>query len=54
MENQHVEVCDCHIGVDRMINEGGSGFLYYAYDIKIFEPKQVPEEKIKCEVGDKK
>ncbi|GAB3057205.1 hypothetical protein [Virgibacillus ainsalahensis] len=46
MENNHVEVCDCYIGVDRMINEGlGAGFIYYDNDKKKLEPKQAAYKK---------
>lgn len=54
METQHVEVCDCYIGVDRMINEGGGHLnLYYDYDLKN-ESKQAPTEHKSKKLGDEK
>ncbi len=37
-----------------MINEGGAGFLYYDYDLKEPEPKQIVKHPTNWEIGDNK
>lgn len=42
MKVNSIDLCNCHSGVDEMINEGlGGGFIIYEYDKRKLEPTEI-------------